>query len=209
MAQNGVVVNATANGEHHSKGVQVPGASEDACLLAAAQGGLRPSTFKSLNASCRLPPQRCAQVCQARLYIPHVLSTHDRLGALGGYARGKPCLFTINFVGHSSSDRPIHLESQSSPLLQLEVVNMHRTGELARLVAIAKQTDLTFNLVGRQRGRAHRLQGARDVVPPLCCSHNSVTILWSLQTTKSQRGRVQPCRSTKPYLPLMQPPPCT
>ncbi|PNW70493.1 hypothetical protein CHLRE_17g722150v5 [Chlamydomonas reinhardtii] len=32
-------------------------------------------------------------------------------------------------------------------MLLLELVNMHRTGELTRLVGVAKQTDLTFNLV--------------------------------------------------------------
>ncbi|KAG2449792.1 hypothetical protein HYH02_005315 [Chlamydomonas schloesseri] len=32
-------------------------------------------------------------------------------------------------------------------MLLLELVNMHRTGELTRLLSVAKQTDLTFNLV--------------------------------------------------------------
>jgi hypothetical protein len=34
---------------------------------------------------------------------------------------------------------------------QLELANMYRTGDLLRLVAVAKQTDLTFNLVNPPR----------------------------------------------------------
>lgn len=87
MAQNGVVVNATANGEHHSKGVQVPDYRRSVALK----------------------------------YVKR------------GYTFLMSYLLTIALV-------PL------GAMLALEVVNMHRTGELARLVAIAKQTDLTFNL---------------------------------------------------------------
>ncbi len=47
--------------------------------------------------------------------------------------------------------------------VQLELVNMHRTGELTRLLNVAKQTDLTFNLVSSWYCRAVTPCAARNL----------------------------------------------
>ena len=58
---------------------------------------------------------------------------------------------------------------------QLELVNMYRKGELLRLVAVAKQTDLTFNLVRAsptpKRTAQKPYSSPRVALASLCRSH--------------------------------------
>lgn len=136
---------------------------------------LPPSLPHSLVVPCRLPPHRGGlQVCQAR--VPHAgqQPLHYRPGADGRRAAGKRqppccCFKLIEWFFWVGGGEALTTRCNSSPPAphgfpppppQLELANMQKQGELTRLYTVAKQTDLTFDLVSG-RGLLVTLRASR------------------------------------------------
>lgn len=140
-AQPAVTATVTTTNGGHRSALNFPGAF----LCKRSRRAAGEVTFLNLNAR-RLPPQRRVQICQARLYVPDVLCFDYCSGAAGGHAPGTRAAESRSSDASPRMCRPLTQEV-ACICVQLELVNMHRTGELTRLVGVAKQTDLTFNLV--------------------------------------------------------------